>query len=292
MRECCNIAVPLFLAISGYFIGRKKMENPNDYFTFLSKQIPRVYIPCIIWSLPVLLIYLYHNFPIGTSLLRIMSCSAFGPYYFIALILQLYILHPIINYVYKKRLGWTVILINALSVLLLNYYIIKKIGDSNLPFVILAGPFVYWFAFYYLGRKAIGRDDVSHFRIVLFITILLWAIQLIEASYIGVGIKLSSWIWAYVSIILLFCSKIQNLYYSHETNILLKGIKEIGKYSFGIYLSHVYVLLILEKVHISGIWLVNWLVTLITAYLLVKLLEAVFNHLPYRQFTTKYFGLK
>ena len=34
LREFCNIAVPLFLAISGYFIGKKELNKRTSYFNF------------------------------------------------------------------------------------------------------------------------------------------------------------------------------------------------------------------------------------------------------------------
>ena len=34
LRECCNVAVPLFLAISGYFIGKKDLSTRGKYISF------------------------------------------------------------------------------------------------------------------------------------------------------------------------------------------------------------------------------------------------------------------
>ena len=48
LREIWSAAVPLFLAISGFFIARKPMNTSGDYLTFIKKQIPRVYIPCLV----------------------------------------------------------------------------------------------------------------------------------------------------------------------------------------------------------------------------------------------------
>lgn len=47
-----NCAVPLFLAISGYFIAQKRLITFADCRKFWSKQIPTVYVPCLIFSLP------------------------------------------------------------------------------------------------------------------------------------------------------------------------------------------------------------------------------------------------
>lgn len=59
-----NCAVPLFLAISGYFIARKKLSTFSNISSFWKKQIPTVYIPCLIFSLPWLILHcvsIYYN---------------------------------------------------------------------------------------------------------------------------------------------------------------------------------------------------------------------------------------
>ena len=53
-RQFLNCAVPIFLALSGFFLGRKIFDNQNSVQSFWKKQIPKVYIPCIVWSLPLL----------------------------------------------------------------------------------------------------------------------------------------------------------------------------------------------------------------------------------------------
>ena len=97
LRQFLNCAVPIFLTISGYFIGRKNFEN-GSYGIFLQKQIPRVYIPMLIWSIPWFLLSLHQGELLSKSLVRVfvgdMSMSIF---YFIILIMQYYILTPFIQ---------------------------------------------------------------------------------------------------------------------------------------------------------------------------------------------------
>lgn len=47
-----NCAVPLFLAISGFFIAKKNLSSLDKCRSFWKKQIPTVYMPCLIFSLP------------------------------------------------------------------------------------------------------------------------------------------------------------------------------------------------------------------------------------------------
>ena len=106
MRAFINVCVPLFLAISGFFIGRKSYNTKNDYISFLKKQLPRVYIPCILFSIPITLFSIYKGGSVFGGIIKLALCQSFGIYYFIALIIQFYILTPSIqNIVAKPRIG-------------------------------------------------------------------------------------------------------------------------------------------------------------------------------------------
>ncbi len=98
LRECITFAVPLFLAISGFFLGKKRELNTKaGYFSFLKKQLPRVYVPALLWSMPIVALWVYQGQAIGSSILKGMLCMSFGPYYYIVLIMQFYLLLPVIR---------------------------------------------------------------------------------------------------------------------------------------------------------------------------------------------------
>lgn len=96
MREIFNVAVPLFLAISGFFIGRKNFDNNSQIFKFWKKQIPKVYIPTLFWSIPYLALAVFHQQPLFKNLFMYLFCG-YSIYYFIALIIQCYLLLPFLS---------------------------------------------------------------------------------------------------------------------------------------------------------------------------------------------------
>ena len=102
MRELFNMAVPLFLAISGFFIGRKKNENNSQIFKFWKNQIPKVYIPTLFWSIPYLALAVFHQQSLLKNIIVLLFCG-YSIYYFIALIIQCYLLLPFIQ---KKMLNY------------------------------------------------------------------------------------------------------------------------------------------------------------------------------------------
>lgn len=95
-RNLLNAAVPLFLAISGYFMANKKVDSPAAYRNFLKKQAAKVYVPMLVWSVPYLVLsYLHRESPVITWLLFFFG--GFSIYYFIILIVQYYALLPVLQ---------------------------------------------------------------------------------------------------------------------------------------------------------------------------------------------------
>ena len=102
-RELLNFAVPLFLVISGIFAMRS-FRKTGTYIPYLKKQIPKVYIPTIIWSLPWFALALHSGKGIAISTLYLFICG-YSIFYFIALIIQMYCLLPVYQSVTSKMGG-------------------------------------------------------------------------------------------------------------------------------------------------------------------------------------------
>ena len=96
VRQLLNCAVPIFLAISGYFLGNKKLETWSERKVFWRKQIMKVYIPTMIVSLPYLVLALMHGRNPLIAVLTMLVCG-YSIYYFVALILQYYAILPILQ---------------------------------------------------------------------------------------------------------------------------------------------------------------------------------------------------
>ena len=97
VRQLLNTAVPLFVAISGYCLSQKRMENKDDYLFFLKKQLPKVYLPVLVWSLPLYALALYSGSNIIKQTILLFGCGL-SIYYFVAFIMQCYAVLPVINY--------------------------------------------------------------------------------------------------------------------------------------------------------------------------------------------------
>lgn len=102
LRQIVTCAVPLFLAESGYFLATKSMKNGKDYWQFFKSHSLRVWIPMVIWSIPLFLINKHENYIF--TILYLMS-GGYSIYYFITLIIQYYAMQPIFVKINRGRLS-------------------------------------------------------------------------------------------------------------------------------------------------------------------------------------------
>lgn len=288
LRSMLNCAVPIFLAISGYFVASKKITSINGHIAFLKKQIPKVYIPCIVFSLPYLLIAVVS----GTSCLLkkviLFFACGFSVYYFVALIIQYYILMPVFAK-FNNRGGVIVTaLISAFSIIAVTY--VMKVMGVNLSLLVYAGPFTLWIIFFFMGVyfSAHNRDYKIQYPILMVLIGLM--LQIAEYAYwsnlevSALGIKLSSFIFSAGVIWLLFCRKIED---SYSENLIFKIVRKIGEVSFGIYLLHCYLIWGVDQVF-SGIgWIEKWVLVLTLTMVVIFSVKAV---IP--KFSIKYFGFR
>lgn len=105
IRQCLNFAVPLFMAISGYMLATKRLDSKAEMIDFWKRQIPKVYVPMIVWSIPY---FVMNCSTKGISLYGILMwfVGGYSIYYFIALIVQCYLLLPVLQRIKCKWGGY------------------------------------------------------------------------------------------------------------------------------------------------------------------------------------------
>lgn len=104
VRQIVGCPVPVFLAISGYFLGRKSLNTKELRLDFWKKQIPKVYVPALIWSIPLFALSLLHGSNPLFAVVKLF-CMWFSIYYFIALIIQCYLLLPTLQKIDLNKWG-------------------------------------------------------------------------------------------------------------------------------------------------------------------------------------------
>ena len=278
VRQLLNTAVPLFVAISGYCLSQKRMENKDDYLFFLKKQFPKVYLPVLVWSLPLYAIALYSGSSIIKQTILLLSCGL-SIYYFVAFIMQCYVVLPVINnYISgnKRRVVIVSCLISFAWIAGVMY--MNTIQGKGIPLILYAGPLPCWLMFFVLGVM-IGHKPERNYSIILpmFIAILGFILSVIGTDYLldhygkGVGIKPSSFIYSAGMIFLMFSNKVENLI--RRTGAIYRFIIWIGSLSFGIYLVHCYFISFFVKRLPIDSWLLQWSLALFLTVVFILILR-------------------
>lgn len=279
VRQIIGCAVPIFLAISGFFLVKKNMKTMKEYTSFLKKQIPIVYFPCLFWSLPYLLISIKSGNSIFYSFLLLFICG-FSVYYFVACIIQCYILLPIIK---TRNFLFTILML--ITSLLWAFLHVKYnlIPNAKIPLVIYAAPFPNLLVFFSLGCWLGCKERTYSLSLMIFLLILSLGLSVYETNFLhdtfeisGLGMKPSIHIFDFLSILVLFHQKTKKLY---KENWVTKKICDLGIDSFTIYLIHLLVAIVLFRIPmINQFWLSKWFILLFTSWMFVKVMKSFLSN--------------
>lgn len=277
LRNIMNCAVPIFLAISGYFLGQKLATT--TYKELVYKQIPKVYIPCLIFSIPLLGLSILGGKSITYSLMNFFLCG-FSVYYFIALIIQYYLLLPLLTNIKWKGIIICAI-ISILSIGIIEYLLYFEC--IKIPLLLYAGGFPVWIIFFTLGiycRKTsniIKKNIFITLILLVFISLILSVKEtyfLLNYGYGGYGQKVFSFIFNMCMICLLFSRNCQNAYEKLKTNVLISSFVWIGRKSFFIYLIHCYFIsYFIAKIPFKFSWFTETIIVMALSIISVVIAE-------------------
>jgi surface polysaccharide O-acyltransferase-like enzyme len=247
-RQSLNFAVPVFVFISGYWASTKPIESLVDYRIFLTRKLSRVLIPYFFWSF-ILLGYetvRAHSIDWQQITFKLLTGRATHIYYFIAVISQLYIITPLLQYLNRKRYGVILVLIFTM-INLLFAYLLRLYFNYWIPF---SSAFYSWVIFYEIGllahsfeNKVFITEKIRYFILPVALACLLLSgleTSIISSKYYDrffaiAPLKLSSILYS-ICIIIAFLHIKRHLIYRP------KFLAALGYYSFGIYLIHMAVL--------------------------------------------------
>lgn len=282
-RQLIACAVPIFLTISGYFLVRKSTSTRKDYFSFLKHQIPVVYLPCLLWSLPYMAMSLKGGASVVYSVLYLLLCG-YSIYYFIACIIQCYIFLPLVK---KCGLGVILILLMISVVWGLGHVKFNLIPGTGLPLLLYAAPFPNLLVFFALGCW-LGSDKRNYsLGLIGVLFILSLGLNIWESYYLqntfhvyGMGMKTSSHLLDFFAVLLLFHPKVKGMY---RDNRVTSWINKLGVASFAIYLSHLLIGMILFRVgFLNSFWLVKWISLLLVSWIFVEVAKKILPEKSWR----------
>ena len=236
----------MFYFLSGYFVKDEKLDT---------KGIKRILIPYCIWSvLWFAETTITGSQPVTTwkVLNTIFFGGAFFPLYFLVVLVELKLISPLIikniehlnkNGKYAWYKDW-MLLITPITLSIL--YAIQYITKSQ-P-TIYAQIFPTWFIMYYAGclvRK--GTINTNTIQALLCVLIGIYMMN-IESTYINNVLQVPFWAVTQLKFSSFFYSLALSVLFVSLHRKMDRGIiVRLGEYSFGIFLLHLPVKMIIEK---------------------------------------------
>ena len=204
----------------------------------------------LIWSVPYLLLSIYTGKDLGNSIILFLI-GGFSVYYFIALIVQYYIMLPALQKQGSKVTGLIFAALVSAACMIIIFYM-TNVKNISIPLILYAGPFPVWIVFFVLGIFLGRREQLSISSKSLFLLTLLGLLISIAETYLhiyvsgsfqGLGIKLGAFIYSFAIILLLFSFQTTK----SSNSPIWRFIVYLGRISFGVYLTHLFFLNYLVK---------------------------------------------
>lgn len=246
-RPFLNFCVAEFLFISGYL---SKIEKWN-----VKGRLNKVIVPYVIWTLIYTFLYNYKNIRIIPSIFlkSLLLGNAAPIMYYIFVYCELTLLIPMIDKLAKSKYKYCGFIISLLEIIIMrlipsitgyifNDYIIKIMNLSCL------GWFIYFYLGYVSGNNIIKIKFNTYKLCAAYLCSLV--LQVMEGfAYLYMGINNYGTQLKLTSVItsVIFCLISYNLINTNK-KLNLKILYVLGNYSFGIYFTHMAIMLILEKI--------------------------------------------
>jgi probable poly-beta-1,6-N-acetyl-D-glucosamine export protein len=252
-RQLLNFCVPAFFFISGYWASRKQIMHLAEYKAFLWRRLSRILLPYLFWSFVVIgySIVKTRHFDGSKTLFVLLTGGACMGYYFIIAITQLYFLTPILQYLNRKLGVYAVALILVVNMTGFLVLYLSRLFNV-IPHLPAAMLFYSWIIYYEFGLFAGENEMAVHTRktrlfrpFVLYALLVSLLISMVETTAILSEFKNPAFAvfpTTYSSLLYSTCVIIGFLFYREYFEWFPRLFGEIGRYSFGIYLIHIFVL--------------------------------------------------
>jgi surface polysaccharide O-acyltransferase-like enzyme len=262
IEQIIILAIPSFLFVSGYFIVFASGKKPSPNWKWVFTRLSFLIIPYLIWSIIILLFNAFfgEKYSIQKIINILLTGKAVEAFYFIPLIVQLYLLSPLLTRYAKnnpKLLLLGAFFLQALvrfaqfaSMINLDYFA-KDLLSNITPAWIFPGN-IFWFilgitAGYHL--KSIQSSLIKWRWVFFSFFILLIPIGMIEWESL---LRISGREWfppRETFIDNLYAFSFLVTYFTFSLNKLSKSkwLNFLGSKSFGIYLSHTLFLTVIAK---------------------------------------------
>lgn len=261
LNQLVRFAVPVFILISGLLLypSGADCKGIGGYFAFLGKRLKKIFIPYLIWSF-IYIIYSMRGelgsiwsdrgaFLLGTAR-KLLYGSGYAHLYFVIIMLQLYLLFPLLSRLMKRRPG----LVLALSFLLTLFYqtgvYLYLMGLIKFPAYVLPNHIFFptWIFFFVFGMYFAGRMEnwKDRLRDKLLPVCAAWAaslaLLLLDSRLTGTfssSMKPSIMLYCITTFLLMYSVFLR---LKDRAHFLLDALDWLSAQSYFIYLCHLLVM--------------------------------------------------
>ena len=274
LNQLVRYAVPMFIVISGALLQVSQQNKKMTYGSFLTRRFNKILIPYLIWTAVYMLYSLRNSLDTVSAdvpgfLLdlgkRILLGTGYSHLYFVIIILQLYLLFPLLKKGLEKSpeimLGSCLILTLAFQTgVYLHLQQILVLPRFFIPYYIFFPTWVFYFVFgmYFTGAAGRWKGRIEKSPLLpgilwLASLVLLLADSRITHTYAS-SIKPSVMLYCILSFLFFYSLAVRLTRYT-----ALNGAAQwISLQSFTLYLSHLLILSLITytagKLGLSGIF--------------------------------------
>ncbi|MFO6494191.1 acyltransferase [Hafnia alvei] len=250
IRQFINFAVPVFFFISGYLAFSEKYEGT---VVFYGKRLKRIVPPYIIWSVIYIsfsLVVLRKAPSIMDVLVSVINGTSIEIGYFVIALIQLILLTPMLYHVKSMRCHLVILtlvsIIGFLYTYCTNFY--SPLNKFS-AFPYSAIPFFVWFIFYQSGFILRKYKPLISIKLPLYLIASMLVISIVEAFYLypyaGYAFSVSQLKISSVGMSLGVCLLVYSTLERFKSH---NALCNMGLASYGIYLSHIFIMRIMYKI--------------------------------------------
>lgn len=274
INQISRFAVPSFLFLSGMGLTLSNKLN-EGYLNFIVNLVSKILPPYLLWNI---LYYLVNEFEgysiIGFTKGVVLGTNAYHLYY-VPITIFLYLIYPILLKIAAKAHGLVIVLI--ITIISQHISLIINIDIFNLPQNVCNWIFYFvlgiWFSDNFPSKLLIIKQNKLIIR-TLFICTLFGILS--ESNILNVTTSMRASIILYTTSFILFIFS-----FEWNKNFIKMSLLNLSKKTYGIYLSHVIVLMAIDFLYItlevrfvSSIYIA---VTFVSVILLSTMIALVMN---------------
>lgn len=296
-NQISRFATPMFAVISGFLLYNQAIQGRYQLKRFINSRFTKILLPFIIWSLIYLFLkkfsfsdvndmesikeFLY-NFFLGKSYVHL---------YFIAVVLQFYLVFPIIQRFHSKK---QLLCLTVIGLYINAFYLIAppNIGDGMLNQFLHERAIIFnWIFYFFFGGLLVHfwnplieyiKDHMKSIALLGIVPLLFMTYEYITSGVILGSTRLTN----LMHVPILFIVFISVYYLLGAFKKLKNMMLIIGNMSMGIYLVHPLVIYFIQHGEFNWIlertrWIaLGYIITVLISIIIVKLI----HKLPFGQY--------